>query len=165
MDDTRFYPLDVTAYALAQRFIGVKEIPGEKDHPLIVWWLSLCNLPEFPDETPWCSAFVNGVCWLLDEWGIPRTDSARARSWLRVGESVPSIREARVGWDIVILKRGTGPQPGPEVINAPGHVGFYAGCDHEGRVRLLGGNQSNAVNIKSFSVGDILGIRRLRKTY
>src|SRR5690606_39921274 len=63
---------------------------------------------------------------------IPRTNSARARSWLRVGITVP-IESATKGWDIVVLKRGQGPQPGPEIINAPGHVGFYAGRDDAGR--------------------------------
>lgn len=157
-----FIEIRLTAFDIASSFLGIKEIPGEKDHPLIVWWLSLCKLEEQPDETPWCSAFVNGVCWLLRDWRIPRTDSARARSWLKVGKTVPLFRDAEIGWDIVILKRGPGPQPGPEIINAPGHVGFFAGFDNSGRIKLLGGNQSNAVNIQSFSVGDVIGIRRLR---
>jgi len=153
--------VSVTAYSLANTFQGLKEIPGEKNHPLIVWWLSLCGLDGHPDETPWCSAFVNGVCWLLRDWGIPRTNSARARSWLRVGIVVP-IESATKGWDVVVLKRGQGPQPGPEVLDAPGHVGFYAGRDDAGRILVLGGNQSNTVNIQPFSIADLLGIRRLR---
>src|SRR5690606_9505377 len=150
MMSTDWSTIQVTAYSLARAYMDISEIKGDKDHPLIVWWLSLCKMGmEQSDETPWCSAFVNGVCWLLRDWGIPRTDSARARSWLKVGKPVTYLKDAEIGWDVVVLKRGSGPQPGPEVIAAPGHVGFFAGFDAQGRVRLLGGNQSNAVNIRS----------------
>jgi uncharacterized protein (TIGR02594 family) len=111
---------------------------------------------DSPDETPWCSAFVNGIAW---ELRLPRSKSARARSWLNVGVPV-WINEARPGSDVVVLKRGTGIQPGPEVIEAPGHVGFFAGLQ-DSRVLVLGGNQGNQVTIASFHLDRLLGIRRL----
>jgi len=60
----------------------------------------------------------------------------------------------------VILKRGPGEQPGPEVIDAPGHVGLFAGFDAT-RVLLLGGNQSDTVQVSQYARDRILGIRRL----
>jgi hypothetical protein len=45
-------------------------------------------------------------------------------------------------------------------MDAPGHVGFYAGRE-SGKVKMLGGNQGNSVNISAYDSQDILGIRRL----
>ena len=68
--------------------------------------------------------------------------------------------EPTVGFDIVILKRGSGDQPGPENTTAPGHVGFFAG--YIGRkVTLLGGNQGDQVCTAGYNTDRILGIRRL----
>ena len=62
--------------------------------------------------------------------------------------------------DIVVLRRGTGPQPGPEDTTAPGHVGLFAGYEG-GNVLVLGGNQGDEVNISRYDRGRILGIRRI----
>lgn len=140
---------------LAQRCVGeVYEAPGADDHPAIVWAHKLCGL-DAHDETPWCSSFVNLIHWLCR---MPRSKSARARSWLLVGATVPE-EDARPG-DVVILSRGGGDQPDATVIEAPGHVGFFLGWDGA-YVRLLGGNQSNAVNVKHYARDRVLGIRRV----
>jgi uncharacterized protein (TIGR02594 family) len=152
----------MTPFELAQRYAGIGEFAGGKDHPLIQWWLSLCGLGfESPDETPWCSAFVNGIAW---ELRLARSKSAAARSWLAVGTPV-SFADAAVGFDVVIIKRDANghdmmSQPGPEVLNAPGHVGFYAGRE-PGRVLLFAGNQGNRVSLASFSEQAVLGVRRI----
>ena len=114
------------------------------------------------DEVAWCSAFVNYICWLLR---LPRSKSLAARSWLTIGEAV-NLYSAQVGFDVVILKREGANQPGPEVLNAQGHVGFFAGAENPhfsdiSSVQILGGNQSDQVNVSSFPVERILGIRRL----
>jgi uncharacterized protein (TIGR02594 family) len=156
----------VNCFERAERFVGeVSEIRGEGDHPLIQWWHMLCSLGhDQPDETPWCSAFVNGIAWDLR---LPRSKSARARSWLKVGVPV-SLDEARPDSDVVVLKRGPAPQPGPEVIDAQGHVGFFAGLEERSGggvarkvVLVLGGNQGNEVSIAAFDASDVLGVRRL----
>ena len=147
----------MTAYELAQRFVGMREIPGEKDNPFIQWSLTLCGFPsDVHDEIPNCSAFANAIAWLLR---LPRSKSAMARSWLQVGLPI-SLHLAAAGSDVVILKRGKGEQPGPEVIAAPGHVGFFSALEG-GDVLVLGGNQGDAVSIARFPVTSILGIRRL----
>jgi uncharacterized protein (TIGR02594 family) len=148
--------MEVTAFQIAERFIGIKEVPGAKDNPQILSMLKLDG--EWPehDEVPWCSAFVNYVAWLLR---LPRSKSLRARSWLEVGTPVAASL-AQIGQDVVILKRGAGEQPGPEVIAAPGHVGFFAG-NLGSYVHLLSGNQSDSVSVQRFDHDRILGVRRL----
>lgn len=150
--------MDFSPFQLAHRYVGVKERAGERDHPLIQWWLSLCDGGEnLHDETPWCSAFTNGIAW---EFALPRSKSLAARSWLRVGAAI-ALNYARPGWDVVVLARGDGPQPGPEVIAAPGHVGFFGGLIGPTTVQLVSGNQSDAVTLANFPVSRVLGVRRL----
>jgi uncharacterized protein (TIGR02594 family) len=148
--------MNVTAYDIARRFVGIEEL-DRGDHPLIQWGFMLCGLgPETHDEVPWCSALAQVPPFLL---GLPRSKSAAARSWLKVGTPV-ELDRAQIGFDVVILSRGDGPQPGPDVISAPGHVGFFAGMD-AGRLLLLAGNQSDSVNIARYHTERVLGVRRL----
>jgi len=142
-------------FELAQRYLGVHEIAGKDDHPLIRWWLSLCfdGKLDVPDETPWCSAFVNGVAW---ELRLPRSKSARARSWLTVGLPV-SLTDARPD-DVVVFNRGGSKDP--NVIQSPGHVAFFAGLEGD-RVLVVGGNQSDGVTMGRFKQFDVLGARRI----
>lgn len=150
------------AYDLAQRYVGTKEMSGSMDNPAIMAMLTLDNDWPEEDEVPWCSAFVNFIAWSCRH---PRSKSLRARSWLRIGKNVP-LNEAKAG-DIVILQRGKGDQPGPEVIEAPGHVGFFAGYipgpvgGELGLLEVLGGNQSDSVKISRYPVERLLGVRRL----
>jgi uncharacterized protein (TIGR02594 family) len=147
----------VTPFEVAKLFIGARELPGGQDNPLIQWFLSNVGMGWGQhDEVPWCSAFVSSIAMMLK---LPRSTSAAARSWLTVGQPVP-LAEAIAGNDIVILKRGTGVQPGPEVLKAQGHVGLFAGRDGD-RVLVLAGNQSNSVNVTAFPAEQVLGVRRL----
>lgn len=141
----------MSPFDLAQRFVGeVTERPGAIQHPLIQWWLELCGFPVgVADEVPWCSAFVNGICW---ELRLPRSKSAAARSWLNIGVSV-NLNQAAAGWDVAVFRRGTNP--------AQGHVGFYAGVDADGSIRLVSGNVHNTITMENFPAADLLGIRRL----
>jgi len=147
--------MNITAFDIAQRFVGIKEVGGSVDNPQIMAMLNLdMSWPE-NDEVPWCSAFTNYVCWLLR---LPRSKNLRARSWLEVGKGIP-LDTAEAG-DIIVLKRGKGEQPGPEVLKAPGHVGFYAGRFGD-FIEVLGGNQSDTVKVSRYPVKNLLGVRRL----
>ena len=145
----------MNAFDIAQRFVGIKEVGGSVDNPQIMAMLKLDNDWPEADEVPWCSAFANYVCWLLR---LPRSKSLRARSWLEVGKGIP-LDSASPG-DVVVLKRGSGEQPGPEVLKAPGHVGFYAGRFGD-FIEVLGGNQSDTVKISRYNKKSLLGVRRL----
>lgn len=148
--------MTTTPFAVAQRFVGLKETGGATSTPLVLAMLRLDAGWVEDDQTPWCSAFVNFICFVL---GVTRSRSLAARSWLIVGTSIP-LTDAQVGHDIVVLTRGPGEQPPASVIAAPGHVGFYAGQDAT-NVYLLAGNQGDSVSIAAFPKSRILGIRRI----
>jgi uncharacterized protein (TIGR02594 family) len=142
-------------FHIAERFIGIQEVGGQVDNHMILSMLKLDQSWPEHDEVPWCSAFVNYICWLLR---LPRSKDLRARSWLTVGYGV-SLSKARTG-DIVVFQRGKGDQPGPEVIDAPGHVGFYAGVSGEW-IEVLGGNQSDTVKVSRYPKSRLLSVRRV----
>lgn len=133
---------------IARTYIGTREIKGPKHSPIILKWWEKIKAPFRDDETPWCGAFVGGV---LHEAGMVDKivkGPAAARNWLNCG--VPLDRPA-VGC-IVIFWRGS-----PKGWS--GHVGFVVGKDRFGNLMVLGGNQSDAVNIKPFSRTRVLGYR------
>jgi uncharacterized protein (TIGR02594 family) len=145
----------ITPYSIAKQYLGVKEIPGTLNNPVIMAMLKLdAQWPE-NDETAWCSAFVN---WIAFNSGVWRSKSLMARSWLAMHQSVQP-EHAEQGWDVVILSRGPLPQPGPGYMNAPGHVGLYAFHDDK-QIWILGGNQGDMVSIKPYPLNRLLGIRR-----
>lgn len=150
--------ITITPFELAQRFVGLAEAPGVASNPSVLGMLRLDAAWPSGDDVPWCSAFANYITWLLR---LPRSKSLAARSWLDIGKSVP-LAQAEVGFDVVVLARGGGMQPGADVRDAPGHVGFFAGMDEStGMVRVLGGNQGDAVTVASFPAAAVLGVRRL----
>jgi len=147
----------VTPYDLAVRYVGLAEIPGEKDHPFIQHCFSLCHMGlETGDGVAWCSAFLQHPFW---ELGLERSGSARARSWLKVGLAIP-LSMAEAGFDVVVFKRGAGPQPGAEVVDAPGHVALYE-AQSPPFVRVFGGNQGDKASFARFPIADILEVRRV----
>lgn len=157
--------MEITAYGLAERFIGTQEIEGRFHNPRIMAMLTLDNEWPTSDETPWCSAFVNEICWLLR---LPRSKSLLARSWLNVGVPV-LLDEAVPGFDVVILNRGNAPQDASNTT-APGHVGFFtryipdalaSNRIQQGRIWILGGNQNDSVNVSQYDAKRVLGVRRL----
>ncbi|MCL2915014.1 hypothetical protein L2725_14735 [Shewanella corallii] len=53
--------IQLTAFDLATRFTGIKEIEGFDDNPQIMAMLKLDNSWPENDEVAWCSAFTR-VC-------------------------------------------------------------------------------------------------------
>ncbi len=134
-------------YVLAERELGVKERKGVHNNNRILEYHRSTTLSDDLariDETPWCSSFVN---WCVTQAGLAGTNSARARSWSKWGRK---LRKPRPGC-IVVLSR---PRAGPDA----GHVGFYAG-ETATRIKLLGGNQSDSVNIASYPRSRLIGYR------
>jgi len=138
-----FRMIETSLYQTALRYLGVKEIPGDKHHPWILWAFSLTKYPEpWTDEDAWCSAAMNAWCYDL---GLPRSGSAAAISWLEVGQEI-RLDQAVIGEDIIVFAH---------------HVGIYAGPMDDKFIKVLGGNQSNQVCVKTFEIGLIRGVRRL----
>ncbi|MDX2215634.1 MAG: TIGR02594 family protein [Oculatellaceae cyanobacterium bins.114] len=123
---------------------GVKEFPGDRDNPRIVEYLKSTTLDQglaSEDETAWCSAFVN---WCMEQANRQGTNSAWARSWLNWGKS---LRDPKLGC-IAVFSRG----------EQSGHVGFYI-AQTPTHIRVLGGNQGDAVNITEIEKTRLLGYR------
>jgi uncharacterized protein (TIGR02594 family) len=144
-------------YDVAQRWMGTTELSGIADNPDIIHMLTLdADWPQH-DEVAWCSAAMNFWCYACC---LPRTKSLLARSWLGVGQSIP-LKYAVRG-DVVVFARPGINQPGPLVLDAPGHVALFtkAGPEH---VIVLGGNQSDTVSLASYESSRVLGVRRLKR--
>lgn len=126
---------------LARRYSGLSEIKGKNHAPEILEMWRALGLPYRDDETPWCAAFVG---FALEASGITSTRSAWARSYEGWG--------VKLDWPtvgcVVTFKRDGG-----------GHVGFVTGIDQGGNLMVLGGNQSDAVNIKPFSKSRVTAYR------
>jgi uncharacterized protein (TIGR02594 family) len=134
-----------SCFDIATRFVGVKETPGVASTPIVLAMLQLDGDWPKGDEIPWCSGFCNWVAWLLR---LPRSKSLAARSWLEVGRPI-RLEDAKAENDIVVLSRDGG-----------GHVGFFAAWQGD-RVFILGGNQSDGVNVSPFPLDRVIGVRRL----
>lgn len=133
-------------YKIATREMetGIDEIVGADRHnPRIVEYHKTTTLEAMDDETPWCSSFVN---WCMKKAGETRTESAAARSWLKWGKQLDAPRLGCV----VVFSRP--PKP------TSGHVAFFAKKDRD-RILVLGGNQSNQVNISSYPESKLLEYR------
>jgi uncharacterized protein (TIGR02594 family) len=146
-----------TALDCASQYLGMKEVPGHGANPAILAMLKLDARWPTDDAVPWCSGFVN---WIAFNMGLERTKSLRARSWLRVGKKV-DLAEA-TGNCVVVFTRGRGAQPGPDVVNAPGHVAVFDSLDTANhRVWVVGGNQGDKVSRKAYPLNRVLGVRKL----
>lgn len=99
-----------------------------------------------PATTAWCAAYVNAT---LKQAGYEGTGSNMARSFLNWGQKVDQPQRG----DIAVFTRGD--------PNGPyGHVGFFDGYNEDGTIRVLGGNQGDAVSVASYDPNSLLGFRR-----
>jgi uncharacterized protein (TIGR02594 family) len=126
----------------AEKFIGLKEISGPKNNSTVVdFWKRIHLSGISNDEVPWCSAFVGAV---LENVGMKSTRSGLAKSYLNWGIA---LKTPALGSIVVFTRKGGG------------HVGFVVGKDKNGNLYVLGGNQSDAVNIKLFKTDNVVGYR------
>lgn len=134
-------PADPTPWmTIARGYLGLKEIHGSQNAPDILEFWKLCHLGFNDDETPWCAGFVGAM---LEKAGIPSTRSGLARSYLKWGVAC----EAKPGAVVVFPRAG-----------GSGHVGFVSAIQGD-QLLVLGGNQSDSVNISKFPKASALGFR------
>lgn len=124
----------------ARKYIGEKEIPGPKHNARILGWIARLGGWFKDDETPWCGTFV-AHC--IDSTGrtIPK-NWFRAKEWATWGKKTLP----RVG-AIAVFGRDGG-----------GHVGFAVG-ESASNYYILGGNQSNMVNITPIAKHRLIEMR------
>lgn len=126
---------------IARKYIGLHEISGPKHNPTVLALTAKAFAATgkkswiHDDETPWCGSFVGGV---FAEAGlgskIPK-EFYRAKEWENVGTKLSTPAYGCV----VTFTRDGG-----------GHVGIVVGKTKTGMLKVLGGNQSNAVTIQDF---------------
>ena len=139
--------MEKTFLEIALAEYGTKEIEGSRHNMDIVNYAKESGFDWVnDDETPWCAIFIN---WVAMKANLKRSNKADARSWLSAGIEV---KVPEVG-DIVIFWRGS-----PE--SWKGHVGIYIN-EENNLIRVLGGNQSDQVNISKYNKEKVLGYRRL----
>lgn len=132
---------------LARDLLGTREVSGPTGNPKIMeMYRSVCHDWVKDDSTAWCAAFV-GHC--LEKSGIRSTRLLTARSYLSFGQEIEPSK-AREG-DIVIFTRGHSAWQG--------HVAFYV-SQTATQIRVLGGNQSNAVTMANYPKSRLIGVRR-----
>ena len=136
------------AYALASESLGMQEFAGPANNAEIIqMFADVGHAWVKEDSVAWCAAFVGAM---LERSGIDSTRQLTARSYIKWGESV-ALDKAQPG-DIVVFWRG-------QKDGWQGHVGFFV--KHAGtHIEVLGGNQSNEVNIARYPVTRLLDIRR-----
>ena len=126
---------------------GTTEIVGGKHNIKILKYFEEAGHSWVKDdETAWCAAFLNAV---LARAGFPHTGKLNARSFLDLGVDTQEPEQG----DVVVLWRVTKDSP-------YGHCGLFVARD-ESWIYILGGNQSNAVNITKYPVYMLLGYRKL----
>jgi len=132
---------------LARADLGIEEVKGDGANPAIMRaWRYCAYDPPNGDETAWCSA---KMCEWIARAGLPTTNAPNARSWdkwgskiskPRLGSVVVSWRGSRTGWQ--------------------GHVALYIGPgDTPGKIKVLGGNQSDSVSIAECSTKQVISYR------
>jgi uncharacterized protein (TIGR02594 family) len=136
----------MTPLKIALTQYGIKEIPGVSHEPEVIKYFHDCGFTFInDDETPWCSAFMS---WCFMKAGIAVRPTLRSRDWLQYGTPV---FEPILG-DVAIFSRRGNPEFG--------HVAFYIN-QIPTHIYVLGGNQSNMVNIQLYFGVDLLGYRRI----
>ena len=137
--------MTITETAMSQ--YGITEIPGiEHNEEILKYFSEIGHEWVKDDETSWCSAFIN---WCAKKSCLPYSGKLDARSWLNVGTEV---QEPVVG-DIVVLWR--------EKKNSwKSHVGIFVRVAGNS-IYILGGNQNNSVNVRTYPKDRLLGYRRL----
>ena len=137
----------MTPFEIAKTYIGTVEGPGPENNPVVMeMYASVGHDWVEHDSVAWCAAFV-GHC--VEKAGLRSTRKLTARSYLDWGIPV-AVHDAQPG-DIGVIPRGSS--------SWQGHV-FFIDRIEGAWVWGLGGNQSDAVNIKRYPVSKLLGVRR-----
>lgn len=129
---------------------GTREIVGRNNNRDIIRWADEIGGWEGTyydnDEIPWCGLFVAIICKRAKK---PIAKGfLGAKNWNKWGKKI-NVGNEGLG-DILVFTR-----------NGGGHVGFYVGEDST-HYHVLGGNQSNEVNITRISKSRLYGIRRAK---
>jgi uncharacterized protein (TIGR02594 family) len=118
------------------KWMNTEEAPGAADNPDILEWAraegGAIAQSYHSDSIPWCALYANMV---LTKVGLQGTETLWALDWSDWGTRLPG---PAVGAFAPMKRQGGG------------HIAIVVGRDQHGNLMCLGGNQSDAVNIKPF---------------
>lgn len=128
----------------AVKLLGVKEIVGTPNNPIILQWAKDLKLDKIytNDAIPWCGLFIAYVVKQAGKEVVK--NPLYALNWSSWGNAVDV---PKLG-DILTFKRDGG-----------GHVGIYVGEDSE-CYHVLGGNQSDMVKVSRIAKQRLFKARR-----
>lgn len=135
---------------LLKKHIGLTEIKGLKHNPVILDYIDKAFKATQQknwikdDETAWCASFLGGI---MAEAGLPQHIPRlfmQALAWANVG-----VKLSKPCYGCVVVFKRTG----------GGHVGIVIGQTKTGRLKVLGANQSDQVNVMDFPVDDVVAYR------
>ena len=130
---------------LARAEVGIKEGAGSDDNPAVVAYYKDAGHPEIRhDAVAWCAAYTSAM---LERAGVPSAKTLSAREYMTWGKK---LDKPAMGC-VCVFSRG-------DPRSYQGHVGFYLG-EAEGRIKVLGGNQGDAVSVAMVSKSRLLGYR------
>lgn len=131
---------------------GIEEWAGSAHNPEVLKYFKAAGHSTVKDdETSWCAAKMN---WIALQAGCKRTMSLLARDWLKLGQTV-ALEQAVPFLDYAVFWR-------VKPDGWQGHVGPYIAHNHK-VVYVMGGNQSNRVNVTGYPRTQLLGIRRMEE--
>ena len=120
----------------AMKLIGIKEVIGAANNPVILEWAKECGIKEYnADAIPWCGLFMAVVAKRAGKTAPP--NPLYALNWATFGNPV----ENPMLGDVLTFKRFDAQG---KLIG--GHVGLYVG-ETATTFFVLGGNQGDKVSI------------------
>ena len=147
-NNTRKLTPSEAMFRLATQYIGLQEIKGEENNPIIMqMFKDIGHSWVKDDEMSWCSTFIN---WIAFQVGCEMSGALDARSWLGVGKITYNPKHG----DVVVFWRES-------IDSWKGHVGLFAGYDKFKNILVLGGNQNNEGNVSTYLSSRVLGFREL----
>lgn len=132
--------------AEARKYVGLKEVKGIGNNPIILSWLdAFGNFSKedkawwSDDSTPWCGVFLGYILGVSDRFVV--------KNWFRA-----------LAWESPMMTKLSAPAYGCIVTfnrKGGGHVGFVVGKDRFGNLMVLGGNQGDQVSIIPFAMSRV----------
>ncbi|MAD24344.1 MAG: hypothetical protein CMO44_09255, partial [Verrucomicrobiales bacterium] len=145
----------VNPYEIAQEHMNAGGWKETGSNPKIkaLWDEIGYNGSTYADETAWCAVLVGAI---LKRSGNKYIKTASSQAYANYGVAVKDD-DVQQG-DIVVFFRKSR-------SSGLGHVGFATGNSTASTIEVLGGNQSNNLNIKTFDRvrGSKWGIRTIRR--
>lgn len=136
---------ELTHIKVARSYLGLTEIKASNKHPTIDAWAKTLS-GKWLIGQPWCGTFCAQV---FKEAGLGHKmpkEFFRAKAWENAGTK---LDKPAYGCIVTFTRDGGG------------HVGFVVGKTSKGNLKVLGGNQSNQVNIMDFDPSRVTSYRWL----